>query len=551
MKLTPKIVLRVCVFGLITAVVLLLLNSFFKPEWTKWNNYYTTKGFYEEPEQTIETLFLGASVVQSSVSPMEMYEDHGIVSYNLGTEQQPALGSYYWLRETYDYHSETLKTVVFDVSALRSKSKDSFYHKCLDNMRFSKNKLEAAYEYKKKDIGDTVSFLVPLISYHGRWNSLEESDFTKYSWEADTGTRGYYHITSTYVNQEGLENVTVNSPILDENAEPAELLEDSLKYFYRMVDFCNEKGLKLVLIKTNTRIWDSALHNAVQQVADDCGLEFYDFNFDPLYSYDGFIHAFDSRGDGKHLNYYGAYKFSKWMGDYLVNECGATDVRDNPKYDFMKEQYKEYEARVLQHVDLSSARSLTEYLSIAFEGDNTVLLSVKENASGGMSDADKAFLREKGLVKLAELAVNDSYIAVVQNGEVVYELTGSEKNAKKPISYKGTLPDGTVFRLESGGLETGNTADILIDNASEMSAGKGLNILVYSNELKTSLHTVKFNTANGIGRDVYGMHDIYFLLDEEEFNKEYSPTSIRGKIKTYKAKVDAAAAAGPSVYIPD
>jgi len=353
------------------------------------------------------------------------------------------------------------------------------------------------------------------------------------------------------VNQEGLENVTVNSPILDENAEPAELLEDSLKYFYRMVDFCNEKGLKLVLIKTNTRIWDSALHNAVQQVADDCGLEFYDFNFDPLYSYDGFIHAFDSRGDGKHLNYYGAYKFSKWMGDYLVNECGATDVRDNPKYDFMKEQYKEYEARVLQHVDLSSARSLTEYLSIAFEGDNTVLLSVKENASGGMSDADKAFLREKGLVKLAELAVNDSYIAVVQNGEVVYELTGSEKNAKKPISYKGTLPDGTVFRLESGGLETGNTADILVDNASEMSAGKGLNILVYSNELKTSLHTVKFNTANGTGRDVYGMHDIYFLLNEEEFNKEYSPTSIRGKIKTYKAKVDAAAAAGPSVYIPD
>jgi len=168
-----------------------------------------------------------------------------------------------------------------------------------------------------------------------------------------------------------------------------------------------------------------------------------------------------------------------------------------------------------------------------------------------MSDADKAFLREKGLVKLAELAVNDSYIAVVQNGEVVYELTGSEKNAKKPISYKGTLPDGTVFRLESGGLETGNTADILVDNASEMSAGKGLNILVYSNELKTSLHTVKFNTANGTGRDVYGMHDIYFLLNEEEFNKEYSPTSIRGKIKTYKAKVDAAAAAGPSVYIPD
>lgn len=531
-------------------MVLLLLNSFLKPEWTKWNNYYSIKGFYEEPEQTIETLFLGASVIQSGVSPMEMYEDHGIVSYNLGTEQQPVLGSYYWLRETYDYHSETLKTVVFDVSALRSKSKDSFYHKCLDNMRFSKNKIEAAYEYKDKNIGDAVSFLVPLISYHGRWSSLEESDFTKYSWETVTGTRGYYYIDNNYMKKEGLDGVTINSPVLDENAEPAELLEHSLEYFYRMVDFCKEKGIKLVLVKTNTRIWDSALHNAVQQIADDCGLEFYDFNFDPLYSYDGFLHAFDSRGDGKHLNYFGAYKLSKWMGDYLVNECGATDVRDNPKFDFMKEQYKEYEARVLQRVDLTSSKSLTEYLSIAFEGDNTVFLTVKGNAVGGMSDSVKVFLRENGLVKLADLAADDSYVAVVQKGEVVYELTGSEKNATKPISYKGTLPDGKSFRLESGGTETGDTADIIIDKVSEMSADDGLNILVYSNELELSLHTVKFNTAKGTGRDVYGMHDIYLLLDETEFNKEYSPTSVRGLIKAYKAKLDEVTAAGPTVYTP-
>ena len=78
MKLTPKILLRVCTFGALTLVVLLGLNSFFQPVWSKWNNYYTTKGFYEEPENTIETLFLGASVMQSSVSPMQMYDEYGI-----------------------------------------------------------------------------------------------------------------------------------------------------------------------------------------------------------------------------------------------------------------------------------------------------------------------------------------------------------------------------------------------------------------------------------------------------------------------------------------
>lgn len=538
MKLTPKIILRVSVFCLVTGIVLLFLNSFFKPEWTKWNNYYTTKGFYEEPKNTIETVFLGASVMQSSASPMEMYADHGINSYNLGTEQQPVLGSYYWLKETYDYHSETLKNVVFDVSALRSKSKDSFYHKCFDNMRFSKNKLQGAYEYKKKDIGDTISFLVPLLSYHGRWNSLEESDFTKYGWEADTGTRGYYYIKNSYLKKEGIDGVQINSPVLDVNAEPAELINDSLEYLDRMVKFCEEKGLKLVFVKTATIIWDSALHNAVQKVADEYGIEFYDFNFDPLYSYDGFLHAFDSGSDGKHLNYYGAHKFSNWMGDFLVNECGATDVRDNPKYDFMKDQYKEYEARVLQHVNLASSKSLAEYLSVAFEGENTVLLTVKENGAGGLKDADKTFLREKGLVKLADLEINDSYVAVVQNGEVLYELTGTDKGTDKPISYKGNLPDGTSFRLESGGKETGDTADIIIDSISEITAGRGLNIMVYSNELETALHTVRFDTAYHTTRDTYGINDLYMHLDEAEYNKEYSPTSMRGLIKIYLEKLE-------------
>ncbi|MBQ7118134.1 MAG: hypothetical protein IJN88_07985 [Clostridia bacterium] len=539
MKLTPKILLRVSVFCLVTTIVLLFLNSFFKPEWTKWNNYYTTKGFYEEPENTIETVFLGASVMQSSVSPMEMYAEHGIDSYNLGTEQQPVLGSYYWLKETYDYHSETLKNVVFDVSALRSKSKDSFYHKCFDNMRFSKNKIQGAYEYKKKDIGDTVSFLVPLLSYHGRWSSLEESDFTKHTWEADTGTRGYYYIKNSYFRKEGLDGVVINSPILNENAEPAELIDHSLEYLDKMVKFCEEKGLKLVFVKTATRIWDSELHNAVQNIADSYGIEFYDFNFDPLFSTNGFIHAYDSGSDGKHLNYYGAHKFSRWMGDFLVKECGATDVRDNPKYDFMKDQYKEYEARVLQHVDLASSKSVTEYLSIAFKGQNTVLLSVKKNAVGALSEADKAFFRESGLTKFADLTAGDSYVAVVQNGQVLYEMTGSEKGTENPISYKGVLGDGkTTFRVESGGEFTGNTADIIIDEKSAMETGDGLNILVYSDELETALYTTRFNTANTTKRDNYGMHDLYILENPEEYNREYAPNSMRGLLKAYMQKLE-------------
>ncbi len=537
MKLNSKILLRVCLFSVLTAVILLCLNSFFQPVWSKWNNYYTTKGFYEEPENTIETVFLGASVMQSSVSPMEMYNEYGINSYNLATEQQPVLGSYYWLKETYDYHSETLKNVVFDVSALRSTSKKAFYHKCFDNMKLSKNKIQGVYEYCNESITDTISFMVPLISYHNRWSTLEESDFTKYGWEKDTGTRGYYYIKNSYLKAEGLNAVQTPPLILDKSAEPSKLLDDSLLYLDRMVQFCKEKNLKLVFIKTSTIIWSSELHNAVQELADKYGIEFYDFNFEPLYSTNNFLHAFDSGSDGKHLNYYGAYKFTKWMGEYLTEKCGATDIRDNPKYDFMKEQYKEYEARVLQHVNLVSSKSLTEYLSLAFKGDNTVLLSVQENAVGALTEEDKKFFRENGLEKFADLPANVSYIAVIQNGEVIYEQAGNI-DAKKTIGHKGLLPDGkTEYRLESGGKDSGNMADILIDKKSAITPGRGINILVYSNELGTTLNTTRFDTTITTTRDNYGIHDIFFMTDEDEFNKDYAPETMRGKAKIYMEKI--------------
>ena len=539
-KLTPKILLRVCTFGVITLVVLLGLNSFFQPVWSKWNNYYTTKGFYEEPENTIETLFLGASVMQTSVSPMQMYEEYGINSYNLGTEQQPMLGSYYWLRETYDYHGETLKNVVIDVSALRSTSKKSFYHKCFDNMKLSKNKLQGVYEYCNESITDTVSFIVPLISYHNRWETLEVSDFTKYDWEADTGTRGYYYIKNIYIKSAGYDGIKIRDLTLNENEEPEPLLADSLEYFDRIVKFCEEKELNLILIKTATNLWSSALHNAVQELADGYGLEFYDFNFEPLHSTNGFVYPFDSSSDGEHLNYFGAQKITKWMGELLVEKYGATDIRDNPKYDFLKEQYKEYEARVLQHVNLISSKKLIEYLDFAFKGDNTVFIAAKENAYGKFTDADKAFFLEHGLEKLAELTANDSYIAVIENGKVIYEESGINVGSEEPISYKGVLPDGkTTYRVESGGKNTGNIAEIVIDKKPQIaSGGRGLNLLVYSNELGEILDKPKFDTTASTSRDCYGINDSYIILDEKELNKDYTPNTMRDMLKRFSVKLE-------------
>ncbi len=536
MKSAGKTIFRVGVFGALVATVLLCLNSFFQPVWFKWNNYNTTKGFYEEPKNTIETLFLGASIVLSSVSPMEMYDEYGINVYNLGTEQQPVLGTYYWLEEAYELHSETLKTVVFDVSALRSASRESFYHKALDNMRFSDIKLRAVYDYMDGNIQRTVSFLVPLISYHNRWDSLDNTDIEKYSYDADIGTRGYYFIKSIYANKDSYKNAKIKSPVLDKNAEPAELLEDSLEYFDRVVKFCEEKGLNLLLIKTAAKNWSSSLHNAVQEVADSYGLEFLDFNFDPLYGHNGYVPAFDTT-DGIHMNHFGAVKFSKWLGKYLVDNYGATDVRNNPEYDFMKTQFEEYTARVTQAIDLDSAETLKEYLEIAAKEENTVFISVKDEASTGLTEDDRKFLKEIGLEELSDIEYREPYIGIIKGGKVT-ESDGFYKDGK-PIADKGFLSDGeTYYEIKSGGKDNGDIAEIIIGSESQIKAGRGINIVVYSDELGEVIGSATFDTYISSERDCYGTKSAGLLLDEEALMKEYSPSSVRGRIISYQAKID-------------
>ena len=110
---------------------------FFQPLWKEWNNYETIDGFYQEKRNTIETVFLGPSTVVNGISPMELYENYGFCTYNLGMERQPLLASYYWLKEAYRLHADTLHVVFLDPSSMRHEQPIAFYQKAIEvNIHF-------------------------------------------------------------------------------------------------------------------------------------------------------------------------------------------------------------------------------------------------------------------------------------------------------------------------------------------------------------------------------------------------------------------------------
>ncbi len=341
-----KTAAKIVLFCAVAAVLFCGVNYVVRPMWTDADQSpNATACFYDEPKNTVETLFLGTSVMMQGVAPTELYEDYGICAYNLAQSNQPAMVSYYWLQEAYRLHPETLDTVVFEVTSLiRKDREDSWYQRDLSAMRFSPVKLRAARqfgmknsnrndmsftEYVETEVNGAAQILLPVITFHDRWQELSAQDFLKAWYPYDSYNRGYVMTVDSAANAEE-EDSALSFPEyhLDDSADPVRLRSMSSRYFRKMVAFCQEHDLNLVLVKTPVNHgWGSQRHNAVQELADRYELDFLDYNFAPLIDEMDYIPGIDSR-DGEHLNSSGAMKLTENLGLYLIASGENRAVRE-------------------------------------------------------------------------------------------------------------------------------------------------------------------------------------------------------------------------------
>ena len=313
----------------------------------KSTNEDATACFYKEPQNRIETLFVGASMTSVGITPMELYENYGICAYSLTTEAQPVLASYYWVKEAYRLHPDTLKTVVFDVSMMRRDVGKGFYEKALNGMKYSSVKREAINE-ASNGMGAVLGYTFPLLTYHSRWAEIGRTDFHKLNYKPRSYLRGYNLRTKRIFNEGTYEEMPLSTSVVNTNVEArVDVHEKSEKYFKELVKFCNDKGIKLIMYKTPAvGNWGNKEHFSIQALADQLGRRVYlDFVFEPLVDDIGYNPATDSE-NRKHNNYYGAKKLTDWFGKYLTEQCGATDVRGNADYSYMDEQLAEYQEKV-------------------------------------------------------------------------------------------------------------------------------------------------------------------------------------------------------------
>lgn len=519
-----KYIARIIIFTLIGTILFMISNFFYQPVWKSWNNYDTTRGFYKESGNTIETVFVGASITANGIIPTELYRDYGICAYNLGTEEQPMLASYYWMLEAERLHKKTLKTIVLDVSMMRRTPIASAYQKALDGMQFSTTKIQAVNDYSDKK-ENALTYLFPVLEYHNRWDSLNITDFQKKGYEVQLSTRGYNFDEGSVIDNCGANQISVSDYYIDENAEETSLDKESLYYLKTMIKYCNDNKLKLVLMKTpGIGAWSVSDHNAIEKIAEQNQLSFFDFNYEPYIDEMQYNEATDSK-DGGHLNYYGAKKLTSWFGRYLLEECENTDNRNSAKYRYMQTELKNYEAYISEVLELKESTDVTTYLQSALkDADNVIFLTVKDEAAMALEETQRDYLKKIGLKKLATIDSQDSYIGIIDSDGVAYEKIDRMKKhselqtetdnsmdglnlqkikkirkentteAEKNLTYYYDIDNETNVKLKSGGYMLGNMSSCIIKGEEYSRNTRGINIVVYNKKADKVINSRTFDT---------------------------------------------------------
>lgn len=288
------------------------------------------KAMYYQPRNTVDVVMMGSSHIHYDINTGNLWKDYGIASFDYSAAEQPMWITYHYLVEFCKYQKP--KVMVLDLYSLANKKDDYQYDWIKPNilgMRFSVNKLQMLSVSVEPDrIGD---YFPSIAVYHDRFSELTPYDF-------------YYPLTlhTEMKNFKGFAPSFEINGQLQPSFSQADCGGLTLKqeiYLQKIIDFTKANDIELFLmvapyITTNE---DELVYNRVKEIASMNGIEFNSTNYD--YEEIGIDFETDFY-DFSHLNYWGAAKFTDYLGKELKSRFDIPDRRGDEAYESWNIDYE-------------------------------------------------------------------------------------------------------------------------------------------------------------------------------------------------------------------
>lgn len=443
---------------------------------------YSLAPVYDLPKDSLDVLFFGSSHMNCTISPMQLYKEQGISSFNCAIGDQAIPASYYTMKEMLRVQKPeviVLETFYMGVDSKAAYSDKARLHWLTDNIPWSSDKAEML-KALPEDGEDKSEYYLPLLKFHSRWKNLSENDFNPELYPYLRGANlqaGFQRF-----NTDAFAGVP-----REDYLEPSEMISD---YLDKIIALCEENDVQLVFMAApfwvnyaDTITERAKYMNYIYKISEEKGIPYVDF-FN-LQEETGFNPRSDMK-EWSHLNIRGVEKITSYMGSWLKESYDLADHRNDSKYSFWDEDYKEYEAYV-RDLKLQSTYGKDDYFEQLdyYRSSEDYLVCVTMYEADIKSKDVQCWNVMKNFCK--EMPSGKSYGAVVLQGDKVL----LEKFSNNPIEFSAMLGDK---KLQVG--TAANPIGINMGSTSYARRSTGINIVVYDLSRERFCDSINFISSD-------------------------------------------------------
>lgn len=298
-KITAKtIVLFIVSFCVLISIICIPFYSIRNNGYMYSDVRHKTKSVQKETENSLDMLILGDSEGWATFSPLQIFHEYGIASYNCSTPGQ-------WTGDSAKILIKALKrqdpsVVVLETSAIFSNPNPIKY---------------------------ALSEILPVFHYHNYYKNTA----VKYG---DQKTKGANLNASTVA-------YTGTADYMSSNMQEAVLDKNSLNGLNTILELCNEQNIDLVLVSAPSALtWTTGKHLAVARWAEENAIPYIDYNEKDEFNQLSFNWSTDTRDGGDHVNLSGSKKVCTDFGKRISEMYSFVDHRSDSAYAEWEEKYK-------------------------------------------------------------------------------------------------------------------------------------------------------------------------------------------------------------------
>lgn len=418
--------------------------------------------FYQS--ENIDVLFLGSSHVLNGIFPMELWNEYGIVSYNMAGHGNRMILNYWVLMNALEH--TTPKLVVLDAYMLSLEDKLSGLeqlHISADHIPYSQTKVDMINALVNEE-DRKMEFLWKFSTYHNRWNELKACDFQTVC-TPEKGAESRINVA-----------VPVEVTCLESDYKIPE--EDGLgvEYACKIIEECQERGIEVLVtylpFPDNTG-WQRE-SNRMADIAEEYKVDFLDY-YTLLEQVNVNTDFYDS---DSHMNPSGARKITSYVGNYIMQHYEIEDQRENELYSDWHTDYEVYAEFKKNNIRIEE--ELKNYLMLLSDKNFSFGIYIKPWNTIASYPVLVELLAGMGIT-LAEMPNEDIFI-------VVDNQTNERKELRLFETLKTRFGEFSLFYNDDGHLElTNSEAESMIITYSDIA------IVVFDNSDLSFVNQEKFS----------------------------------------------------------